>query len=374
MSRKILKTFNVLAVIFSVILFFFIGFESVWALSESNSLVISLIYIIATGFISIFLSTLLHELGHIIAGFLSGYSFIMLRIQNFSWINTDDGIKMKKQSVSGVIGQALMVPPKQKEYPPFILYHSGGLLMNFILAIVSLIAESMITNEFISTFFIIFGGINFLLGVLNGIPNGINDGTNLYRSLKSKKQQKQIKQLLVIYKKTILGESLEEIAKEVYIDDDYPVYHSLNSSMQSVYASSFYETFEFERAKEEILVLWEHMDQLFSAHKPDVAQHYLFTLLMTDHDNYLIHKIYNGKYFDPFQDQERADIWRIRSLHLLYIENSPIKAFAQLKKGRQWIEDEPSLTEINLETKLYDYIEKIIKNCDKSGADQIQED
>jgi len=368
-----LKILNALAIIFSIIFFIFISFESIGQLRENNSLVVSLIYIIATSLISIFLSTVLHEFGHIITGLVSGYSFIMLRIQNFLWVNASDGIKMKKQSISGVIGQALMAPPENKEYPPFVLYHLGGILMNVTLAIVSLVSSSVILNEFTSVFLVIFGGVNFLIGVLSGIPNGVNDGTKLYRGLKSKKQQKQIKQLLIIYKRTIFGAPMDEIAKEVYIDDDYPIYHSLNSSMQSVYASSFYETFEFERAKEEISILWEYIDRLFSSHKPDVAQHYLFTLLMTDHDHYLIHKIYNGKYFEPFEDQERADIWRIRSLHSLYIENSPIKAHAQLKKGRKWIENEPSVTEINLETKLYDYIEKIIRNCDKSGVDQIKE-
>lgn len=372
MNRNVLKTLNILVNIFSIIVFFFIGFYAARELNNTNSLVLSLIFVIVSALISFFLSTVLHEFGHVTAGFLSGYSFIMLRIQDFLWVKTTDGLKMKRQYIQGVVGQAMMAPPEDQEYPPFILYHSGGLLMNLILMVISLTAGSIIMNPFVSTFLVFFGGMNFLFIILNGIPNGINDGTNLYRCLKSKKQQKQIKQLLIIYEKTILGEPLSEIIEEIYIDDDYPIYHSSNTSMQSVYASSFFETFEFERAKEEIKVLWENFDQLFPSHKPDIAQNYLFTLLMTEPDHYLVHKIYNGHFFEPFIDEERADIWRIRSAYALYTEHDPIKAYAELQKGREWIKDEPSLTKINLETKLYDHIEDLIKNSDKSGVEQLK--
>lgn len=372
MNRNVLKILNILIYIFSAIVFFFIGFYCIRVLNNTNSLVLSLIFVIVSALISFFLSTVFHEFGHLIAGFLSGYSFIMLRIQDFLWVKTNDGLKMKRQYIQGMVGQAMMAPPKDQTYPPFILYHSGGLLMNLVLMVISLVAGTIITNPFVSTFLIFFGGINFLFVILNGIPNGINDGTNLYRCLRSKKQQKQMKQLLIIYEKTILGEPLDKIAEEIYIDDDYPIYHSSNASMQSVYASSFFETFEFERAKEEIKVLWENFDQLFLSHKPDIAQNYLFTLLMTDPDHYLIHKIYNGKFFEPFMEEERADIRRIRSVYALCAEHDPIKAYAELTKGKEWINDEPSLMKINLETKLYDYIEDMIKNSGKNGAEEVK--
>lgn len=131
--------------------------------------------------------TILHELGHMIAGLISGYEFSSFRIFQFTWIKVDGKVKFKKFSLKGTAGQCLMIPPKDRglEYP-IIFYNISGVLMNFISSVLFLVIGFTLKNE-VFIFLCIPG---FYLALTNGIPlqiNGIaNDGKNIVDLRKSK--------------------------------------------------------------------------------------------------------------------------------------------------------------------------------------------
>lgn len=105
--------------------------------------------------VSLPLHVVLHELGHLLAGWLSGYEFIMFRLFNLVWIQTDEGLSCRKQHIPGLLGQALMIPPESSgtETPPFLLYHLGGILMNGLTAGLFVLIGKYLADPFIGFFF-----------------------------------------------------------------------------------------------------------------------------------------------------------------------------------------------------------------------------
>lgn len=94
---------------------------------------IKLLYSLVISYGLIFLSILVHELGHLIMGLLTGYKFFSIRFFSFFIVKSSTGkISLKREKMQGVMGQCLMGPPEKKPMP-FFIYIYGGVLFQFIL-------------------------------------------------------------------------------------------------------------------------------------------------------------------------------------------------------------------------------------------------
>lgn len=135
-------------------------------------------------YFSFIIQVVIHEAGHLIFGLISGYEFISFRVGSITIVKDEGKFKLKKFKIKGTGGQCLMMP-KTNNYEElrYILYNLGGILMNAITSIISLIVlMSVDTNKYIKVilFTLIFVGV--LCIITNGIPmkfGGIsNDGYN----------------------------------------------------------------------------------------------------------------------------------------------------------------------------------------------------
>lgn len=85
--------------------------------------------------VAVFIQTIFHEAGHLVAGLLSGYRFSSFRIGNFMLVKENEKMKCKRLSLAGTGGQCLMIPPDMIDGKiPFVLYNLGGSLMNLVMA------------------------------------------------------------------------------------------------------------------------------------------------------------------------------------------------------------------------------------------------
>lgn len=130
----------------------------------------------------------IHELGHLIAGKMSGYGFVSIRFFNFIIVNKDGKLIRKKFKLAGTAGQCLMSPPKQVNGNyPFVLYNLGGGLMNFIFSAI-FVALYFIFSSFSGAWaFNLLAAIGIFIGLLNilpinlGVPNDGHNALNLGR-------------------------------------------------------------------------------------------------------------------------------------------------------------------------------------------------
>ena len=132
--------------------------------------------------ISVFIHMFLHECGHLLFGLLSGYSFQSIRWGSIMLMKTEEGIRMARYSLAGTGGQCIMMPPDTSdEDMPTSLYNLGGILVNGVVVILSVILYLIFAKNvyvlLLSAFMVLIG---IYLIIVNGIPMASmgNDGYN----------------------------------------------------------------------------------------------------------------------------------------------------------------------------------------------------
>ena len=139
---------------------------------------------IFTAFVALAVHTILHEAGHLIAGLISGYKFLLFRIGSLTIIQSDGKFHLKKFPLEGTAGQCLMIPPQLPiEKIPTKLYNLGGILVNLLCSAIALIIALTSSNVWVIIASFLFTLIGVVLAALNGIPMKIggisNDGKNV---------------------------------------------------------------------------------------------------------------------------------------------------------------------------------------------------
>lgn len=132
--------------------------------------------------ITLALHTILHELGHLIFGLVSGYKFVSFRVGSLTLIKENDKFSFKKLSIPGTIGQALMAPTEgTKTDYPYKLYNWGGIIINIIITIISMALYLSSESEMVKLLALTSVVMGAYLIIMNAIPvEGANtDGTNL---------------------------------------------------------------------------------------------------------------------------------------------------------------------------------------------------
>ena len=130
-------------------------------------------------------ATVIHELGHLVFGSISGYQFSSFRIFSITLMKEDEKIKLKRVKMPGTAGQCLMAPPEiNNGKMPTVLYNIGGCLLGIIVVIISVIGM-MFTRYYPIPYFIF--AANLIMNLHTVLSNGIpmhtrfipNDGMNV---------------------------------------------------------------------------------------------------------------------------------------------------------------------------------------------------
>ncbi len=134
-------------------------------------------------FLAFFVQIIIHELGHLIFGLLTGYKFVSFRVGSFMFVKENGKLKVKIFSIMGTGGQCLMMPPPWTENFSHKLYNFGGCIFNFWTAILAFIIFIFYPGEdYLAIFLGMLGVVGLGNVFVNGIPmeaNGIsNDGRN----------------------------------------------------------------------------------------------------------------------------------------------------------------------------------------------------
>lgn len=144
----------------------------------------SIVFILLSLVLSIYLHIILHEGGHLACGLLSGYKFVSFRVGSHMLMKSNGKYMLKKFNIPGTGGQCLLDPPGDKpDHYPMKLYNLGGGLSNFLFSAIAVLivatTDSMAVKELLIPFII----LGVALGATNLIPmkvSGIaNDGYNI---------------------------------------------------------------------------------------------------------------------------------------------------------------------------------------------------
>ena len=150
--------------------------------------VIHLVYFLL--FIPMMLLTLqvviiIHELGHLVLGLMTGYRFLSYRYLSWIIVKDEEGkFHLKRYFIIGTGGQCLMIPPDKDEIPIF-WYNIGGVLFNALSIIPALFMIFWQNNAFVIYVISVFIFMSVFLIATNWLPiKGITNDGNNYREAK----------------------------------------------------------------------------------------------------------------------------------------------------------------------------------------------
>ena len=148
-----------------------------------GSKILSLLVLFVLMYVLMFAHIALHELGHMVFGLVSGYSFSSYRIGSLMFLREKGRLRLRLYSLSGTGGQCLMIPPDgNDEDCPVLLYNLGGALFNGLFALLPLSLLALGAGGFARAVLVMNGFIGMVFGLLNGLPIKLgavdNDGTN----------------------------------------------------------------------------------------------------------------------------------------------------------------------------------------------------
>lgn len=152
---------------------------------DKNEIIGPILILMLVGYaLAIYLQLILHEVGHLIFGLLSGYKFVSFRVGSFTIYKKAGKIRIGSYKLVGTGGQCLMSPPDLVDGKiPYVLFNLGGTIVNVIVSLIAIVL--MIVCELhpvLKGVLIVFVTMGFFAALTNGIPlrlNGIdNDGYN----------------------------------------------------------------------------------------------------------------------------------------------------------------------------------------------------
>ncbi len=286
------------------------------------------LYVLAVFMLSFIPQTIIHEFGHLVGGWLSGYRFSSFRIFSWGLIREDGKLKIKNYKIAGTVGQCLMVPPdKPIEEIPTTLYNLGGIASNFVFSAVPVILWVVLSDEVLSKdtiywsgliFFFAFAGLMMI--IINGIPMKSmgfgNDGynTKAFRTNPADKETfiNQLRANAMLQEGAMIKDMPQEWFEDKGGDRD-PVIKASSIMMRVSYLM---DNGDFEEAHLTLEETFESLDKTPGPVTSEYECELLFTSLVTGRKE-LAKKLYTAelqKYIDSnrkvMSSKERL-IWAI---------------------------------------------------------------
>lgn len=299
---------------------------------ETRSLL--LLAALALFYVSLFLQTVLHEAGHLLAGLLSGYRFSSFRVGNFMWVRQDRRLRLSRLSLAGTSGQCLMSPPEMQNGTfPFMLYNLGGVLLNALT--VPLCAAGWFFCRripFPALFFSVMGIAGLLVALLNGIPlrvNGLaNDGRNACSARRCPEAARSLWVQLKVMEQASRGLRLKDMPAEwFYMPHDTALKNGLVAAMAVFYINRLLDGAQYAQAAEAADRLLVSDAELSSIHRSLLLSDRIFCELIGPCRRETVDALYTPELQKVMQQmQTNISVIRTRCAYALLVKNDDAEA------------------------------------------------
>jgi hypothetical protein len=314
--------------------------------------------------IGTFLHLILHELGHLIAGKLSGYTFVSFSIGKLVIVRENGKLVLKKYGVAGMGGQCLMSPPDitNEQYRfPFVFYSLSGGLTNFLFSALFYVI-SLLTPTYVSTGFMMLASMGVLTGLMNLIPlkigGGTNDGLNLLYYLKTSENRRAVWLQLKYIALLTQGVRLSDMPKEWFDDMGVPS-NSLTGFITLFRCYYFLDKGEIKLTEDNAKAMLENPGKMLAYQLNELRCEVLFAELLRECRANKIKKLYTSK-LQAHIKAHKAHLPKLRLMYayeLLYI-NDETKANKTLQNFEKACLHTPFKGEIAGERELIEFVKR----------------
>ena len=287
-QKKRQKRINLIAIPIGVVIGLLIAFAEDFFYSGKDGFTLLLIFALL---ITLPLQLILHELGHLIFGLSSGFRFVSFRVFSLAIYKKDGKLRFGRYRVAGTLGQCLMYPASDDT--PDRALHLGGVIVNSVTAVlftlVLILAYPILSLRLLSIGMIFWG---VLLALTNGIPqkNGIlaNDGYNAKSSGKDPNERKLAYNQLRIMAAMTNGKRLHEMPEEWFLCPTENANEPLSVAIRAMKADRETDLARLDQAKEILLDLANHGDNLMEFHLSAILSELLYLEMVGEHRPYVI--------------------------------------------------------------------------------------
>lgn len=285
-------------------------------------------------FIGLYIYFILHELGHAIAGYLTGYEIKGFGLLHLGFIKENDHYRFRRLSMPNV-GAYYISIKKDKSDKKFKLMIMGGILMNFALSCFFLLCY-FITNHIDYLFHL---GINAGI-ILTNISNVItlSDGSKYFEMKNNNKYIDYMYNQMDISYAVLLKEKIADVKiQDVVLEHSYIV--------ETQYAYKGYQylyTDQLEKAK-------EHFDKLkqFSKDKSIISSTniQLLEIAILEGNKELAKTLFTDKLSQVYLKRKTKGIALRRAMYFMYIEENCKKAEKEIKLYDKYKQVDPTCYE-----------------------------
>jgi len=301
---------------------------------------------IASVAIFFILSIIAHELGHLIFGKLTGYKFSSFRLGSFAWYKEDNRIRFKL-SKNFAAGQCLMKPVESFKDFKFVLYNLGGVIANFILALLlSGLAVLQMPTDGMSHLFIFFiagAGINLYFFIVNLLPIKSlgNDGANIREALKSNDAARGLYTIFYVNAKLADGNTMQDFDDSLFeIEGNEKVKNYLEAYLLLYKTAKLEERGEYD-------ALIECHNRIDITNLPNPVKYavkadslYYYSFYTPNHDK--ARELFADADVQKFLKTGLLGTARIAAAYAFFVEDNPAKAHTLLKQAKKITQSFPN--------------------------------
>ena len=291
----------------------------------------------------IILSIVIHELGHLFFGLLTGYRFGSFRLGPFVWFKEDGKIKLTK-SKSVVAGQCLMEPPTGERFP-FVLYNLGGGLLNLITALPFLVVLiSAIPDDTLRGICIAGITANIVMVIVNLVPmsSGVpNDGMNVMMALRSEDAKRGFFLMLFVNSEAAEGKRFKDFDDEIFsIKESANLKNYFVAYIVMLEAARLYDMGEYDESVKQCERL--NLKKLPAFYRNSVNAEFLYYYTVHNPDFKKARKFYKKRGMRSFLKLRIPQVTRLLSAYEYFVRNNKEKGMLLLERAKNEIEAYPN--------------------------------
>lgn len=339
-----------------------------------------LFYILLCLAISMILQIIIHELGHLVFGLMSGYKFCSFRIFNFMIKKEGEKLVKKTFSLAGTGGQCLMLPPNVEfDKMPTTLYNLGGVFMNLITAALSFILSIVFWNSILLPLWVMLCAVGVILAVSNGVPlnTGLvtNDGYHAYILKKSMAAKKCFWLQLKINQVTIIDNiRLKDMPQEWFeMPSKSDMDNSLCASVGYFIFCRYMDMMDFEGARKTAKEVKNNAAGLLGLHRALIDIDLIYIELVSENRREVIDGLMTAKTKEIIKkSMQNPVVLKTLYAYELLINANINRAKKHLQNLNKIAPSYPDEPELKLQYSLIEYADTVFRNRQIDGQEALR--
>ena len=312
---------------------------------------------------------IIHEIGHLVAGFLSGYEFGSFRAGNIMIVKNKDKLELKLQSIAGTGGQCLMLPPTPVDGKlPVVFYNLGGVLMNALtLPICILIFQFCTCSPLMYATLVLTFTSGAIVILTNGIPLKLgmmnNDGSNALELYKNEEAMLSFYHQFMIIDGARNGVRLKDLPEEYFpMPSKDGIHNSISVTSAVLLENRLIDSHNFDEAMPLINKLLYTESALVGLYKKFLLADKIFIELLHGREEEA-KRLYSDNGYQSFSKQMKNSINIIRTEYafVLLCEKNQEKAREVLARFNKCAKTHPYATDVVSERELISLVDEVYR-------------